>query len=574
MRKTAFLYITLTLAMIIFVSTSFGSKAVGANPDYNIDRVNHTVSVLYNGYVVINDTITTSGQMPNNFLLGFPYKYGPDVLRCLAYNADDRSKTFPVTLDVTLEDRAGFYCVEVDFSKGAPQTFSVEIVLSNVLLTQEVENASVFNLDFPVFPSLTKTTTVCNGSIVLPEGAQYLNGPVDGLNYSQQNLGAFAYNASVVTFSLPEDSIELFEITQLNRQITINEFGEIQSSDTYYITNRSPNTISLVDIVLPSNASNPQAEDQFGRAMPEPEQISLLSNRYEINLTLPVESGKSTIFTISYSLMNEAYFKSPQGANNLAFDMTVFQDINYYVDQASVVFVLPEGARLLSFEDTLNDNSFGISRSVFQETVTVNKKSVTSLDSFAVGVAYEYNPVWLAFRPTMWVWALAIVGSVVVFVWQRTKAPTGAALPAKISTMRPEYIRSFVDSYEEKMKLIFEVDSLEARVQKGRIPRRRYKVQKKTLEMRLNTLSRSLGEVKERMRSAGGHYADLMRQLEVAETEINEAEANVRSIEARYGRGEISLETYRKLLGDYQRRKEKAETTINGILLRLREEIR
>jgi chromosome segregation ATPase len=166
------------------------------------------------------------------------------------------------------------------------------------------------------------------------------------------------------------------------------------------------------------------------------------------------------------------------------------------------------------------------------------------------------------------------VGSVVVIVWQRTKAPTGAALPAKISTMRPEHTRSFVESYEEKMKLIFEVDSLETRVRKGRIPRRRYKVQKKTLEMRLNTLSRNLGEVKERMRSAGGHYADLMRQLEVAETEINEAEANVRSIEARYGRGEISLETYRKLLSDYQRRKEKAETTINGILLRLREEIR
>jgi chromosome segregation ATPase len=124
------------------------------------------------------------------------------------------------------------------------------------------------------------------------------------------------------------------------------------------------------------------------------------------------------------------------------------------------------------------------------------------------------------------------------------------------------------------MKILFEIDSLEAKVQKGRIPRRRYKVQRKTLEMRLSTLARTLADVKERMRSAGGHYSDLMRQLEVAETEINEAEANVKSIDARHSRGEISLETYRKLLGDYQRRKEKAETTINGILLRLREEIR
>jgi septal ring factor EnvC (AmiA/AmiB activator) len=118
------------------------------------------------------------------------------------------------------------------------------------------------------------------------------------------------------------------------------------------------------------------------------------------------------------------------------------------------------------------------------------------------------------------------------------------------------------------------MDALEARVQKGKIPRRRYKVQKKTLEMRLSTLSRDLAEVRQAMRQSGGHHADLMRQLEVAETEINDVEANVKTIDARQSRGEVSTEAYRKLMGDYQRKKEKAETTINGILLRLREETR
>jgi hypothetical protein len=65
-----------------------------------------------------------------------------------------------------------------------------------------------------------------------------------------------------------------------------------------------------------------------------------------------------------------------------------------------------------------------------------------------------------------------------------------------------------------------------------------------------------------------------MRELEVAETGMNEYEANVKTIETRHSRGELSLEAYRKLLGDYQRRKERSEATIKGILLRLREEIR
>jgi hypothetical protein len=78
----------------------------------------------------------------------------------------------------------------------------------------------------------------------------------------------------------------------------------------------------------------------------------------------------------------------------------------------------------------------------------------------------------------------------------------------------------------------------------------------------------------EKMRASGGHYASMMRELEVAEIELNEVETNLRSIEARHSRGELSLEGYRKLLGDYERRREKTETTIDGILLRLREEIR
>jgi hypothetical protein len=235
---------------------------------------------------------------------------------------------------------------------------------------------------------------------------------------------------------------------------------------------------------------------------------------------------------------------------------------------------LPEGAKLLDFEGAAVGESYSIGKGVFQETVTIDKKGVLSSDSFAVGITYEYNPLWLAFRPTMWIWSLTVVGCAVIFVWRRPRAPVGVTVPSKGLQVRPEYIESFVDSYQEKMKIIFEIDSLETKVQKGRIPRRRYKIQRKTLEMRLSTLARTLADVKERMRSAGGHYSDLMRQLEVAETEINEAEANVKSIDARHSRGEISLETYRKLLGDYQRRKEKAETTINGILLRLREEIR
>jgi hypothetical protein len=253
--------------------------------------------------------------------------------------------------------------------------------------------------------------------------------------------------------------------------------------------------------------------------------------------------------------------------------------VNCYIEWASVTFVLPEGARISSFETTLIGSECNIARGVFQETVTMNRGNISLLESGlpsenVLQIVYEYNPLWLSFRSTLWMWALAIVGCTVAVVWKRPKAPAHVTVPAVARRLRPEYIKSFVDAYEDKRKATLELESLENRVQKGKIPRRRYKVQRKTLETRVSTLSRNLAELKEKMRAAGGQYAELMRQLEIAETEINEVEANIKSIEARHSRGEISLEAHRKLLSDYLRRKEGAGTTINGILLRLREEIR
>jgi hypothetical protein len=572
-KRTAWPFIALIVGMVILTSTSFAFGIARANPDYSIQRVSHTVQVLYNGYVLINDTVEVSGQVSGSFLMGFPHKYGPQILGVFAYDADDNF-TFPVSLDVPLEDHVGFYGVEIDFSQKTPQVFTVQFVLSNDLLVQDTQNSTVFTLDFPAFPSLTQPAAVCNASVVLPEGAQYLAGTVDQFIYSKENLSAFTYNASSVTFMVDSNLVQIFDITRLDREITVNEFGEISGSDSYYLTNKGPKAISLVDVVLPANVSDLNAQDQFGRRMESPASIYAQPNWYEINLTLPMDVGRNTTFTVSYDLPSEVYVEALGEANTYAVNITLFSNLGYYVDQVNVDFVLPEGARLVSYTDTPSGGLYDIGKGVFQETVTVSRQGVFSLNSFTVGIAYEYNPLWLAFRPTLWVWTIAIVVCGFAVVWQRSKAPVGIALPAAVSMIRPEFLKSFVDEYEEKMKIVFEIDSLEARVQKGRIPRRRYKVQRRTLETRLSALSRSLTEVKGRMRSAGGHYADLMRQLEVAETELSDVEANVKSIEARYGRGEVSLEAYHKLSGDYQRKKERAESAINGILLRLREEIR
>ena len=581
MRKTSLAMFA--LLMMFLISTSFSIKSVKAassSTEYGIEHVDHKIEVMYNGYLFINDTIKIVGRASDtnaildSFLIGFPYKYGSHVLRYTAY---DTEEAFQMKTNVPLLNHTGFYAAEIVFpeplnaSDGVEHVFNVGFILSNDLLSVSlIGNVTNYTLDFPAYPSFTKIVDACNGSIIVPEDATYISGTMDGLNYSRTDLPELTYLPANVTFSLATQEIQKIDVNELKREISVNGFGHVEGLDTYYLTNKAT-TLDFVDVILPSNTFNHTVKDQFGRNMKEPTLVDEAANLYMVAFKSPLETGNSTRFTIKYNLPAKDYMQ--QENQNLVLDFPLFQNMKWYVKQASVTFVLPEGARISTFESPLSPDSFTISRGIFQETATINKQDVFYMDSFNFRLIYEYNPIWLAFRPSLWIFSLSIVGCIVAVIWRKRKPSVSISVPIVTTRLRSEDVKSFVDAYEEKNKILLELESLEAKVRKGKIPRRRYKVQKVTSETRLTTLNRNLAELKEKMRAAGGQFVDFMRQLEIAETEINEVEANIKSIESRHGRGEISFESHRKLLSDYQRRKEKADTSINGILLRLREEI-
>jgi len=586
LRKAALAFMISTLCMAIIVLSSFASRAVKAtsSQNYSIELVNHRVQVLYDGHVFMTDTIhlvgndSDSAAVISDFIIGFPYKYGDQVVRCMAYNS---STSFQVASNVPLEDRMGFYAVEVTFPQplsvknGSSHVFTVGFILSNSLLQKQggIENVTTYILDFPQYPSLTKIVSLCNASIVTPGEALYISGTVKGLTYSAGNLSSFSYSPATVTFATDPNVISIVDVKELRRLVSINEFGEISASDAYNITNKMQTSLTYVKLDLPANASNVMTEDQFGREMTKPALLSGTISRYNVTFALPVESGRSTIFKVKYNMLT-THLGRQEGSDSYVLTVPLFEELSYYVEQASATFTLPEGARLQSFEKASGGNAYGMTESVYQATLTVTKQSVISLDHFNVKVTYAYSPIWLAFRPAIWVWAVTLVGCVGVFIWRRPKAAASVAAPTLTVKLQPEYLKSFSDSYEEKLKIMAELDSLEARVEKGRIPRRRYKVQRETLRTRLNTLDRTLGDYKQRLRGAGGHYSELMLQLEVAESELGEVGNAWRNDELRHNQGELSLEAFNKRQDDYQSRKADAESKINGILLRFREETR
>ncbi len=585
MKRTARVIGLMLFSLTVLLPLCFEAETVSAQVGYSIQRVDHEVEIMYSGHIIVRDTIRVAGQLANGFMMGFPYKYGANVLEAVAY--DENNNTYPVGLGVKMGDRVGFYGVQVDFGQSNPTQFTVLFVLSNNLI-RDVSNvlteagSTIMELDFPAYPSFEVNAGTCNVSLVLPAVAQSItitkdDGEIDTTKYVRDNLPAFTYAPAEASFTIAVGYIHIVTFEELNRQINIGASGDVSCTDSYRIRNNSTVTVGTLDFGIPVTASNFIIRDEFG-AILATETLSSTQRTRLLNATLAsaLTSGRTSVLSVSYNLPPALSDGSRFGLN-----LVHFPDFDYYVDEATVAFVPPEGARFVEPNLSSLDSMSTLTREIFQDTLTITKTGVSSVDyeipsEETLKVSYEYSPLWLAFRPTMWAFVISLIGAVALAIWRRPKtaAPVRILAPKATVALSPDSIRSFTEAYEEKSRIATELKSLDARAQKGRIPRRQYKVQRRTLEIRSEGVQKSINDLKATFRSAGGVYADLVRQLDYAETELDEVDTSIGVIETRYSRGDLSLENYKKQLADYERRKEKSETTINGILLRLREETR
>ena len=350
---------------------------------------------------------------------------------------------------------------------------------------------------------------------------------------------------------------------------------------------------------MPIEASNVIVRDQFGTSL-NAFLAAYTSNVLLVNITLSsfVELDQSVTLTVEYDLPGATL----QGNRYVLADFQLFPKFQYVVEHARITFNPPEGASLLTPEVGSLEQTSTLIRDTFQDTLTVAEESVSYVDYLSpqqntLQLSYSYNPTWVSFRATFWAAltaALACVGALVyrkVRPAEETYKTRVQKLTERRRTINPEHdnrlteiktgqpitadvINDFLNAYENKKALRAELAALKAKAQKGKIPRRQYKVQKQAIETRLESVNRHLERTKAVFRGSTGSYPDLVKQLDLAEEDLAAAEQNIGLLEWRQSRGEISLEAYKKTVVDYKKMRDKAESAINGILVRLREKTR
>jgi len=576
------------LFVFILLLTFVPSYAHAAKPLDRTDiHVDHVIQVRDGGLVIVNDTIRLSTEPTvrvepiQNFSVGFPFQYGFNLVYCFAYETSNPDVELNVELDVGL-GRLGFYGVNVlfpepiDVSNGASYSFTLVFVFSDMVSSETKES---FRLNFPMYPSLTMEASTCMVKVVLPQDADFVNSsfPVTELDFNitefdsykalshiRSPLKDFTYEPAWLVFNTTT-TFRIIRVEELNREVTLSEWGWVFLSDSYRITNKAEVSLSELKIQLPEGAHSVSARDPVGELSMTLEEGNTTSpTNATISFRSPLGENETGMFTVAYMLPWEGYV-TQRGWNSFNLTLPTPEILGGLVEKLTLDVNLPEGAEVQSS----SINPYSLHRDVFREKISFMFHKVTLFHTFNSSITYNYPIFWASFRPTLWVGVLLAIICVVFLFWRAPRL----AVPVVPTPVPVEELKSFVDTYEEKRRALSELEAIERAMRRRKIPRRRYKVRRRTLESQLSSLSRTLSELREKLQKASPTYADLMRQIEVAETELESVKVDERRVRLRYQRGEISAGAYRKLLDEYRRRKDRAKVAIDGALLRLKEEL-
>jgi len=584
--------ILLTLFILPLLTLAFSPTAKAATTSKPSDvKVNHMVEIRNGGLLTINDTVTLLANQDEtieltNYTLGFPYGYQSNLDYAFAYASGDPNNRMNLTLDASM-GRTGFYGANVVFPTKATITndtsykFTVVFIFSNSITPI---GTTYYNASFPAYPSLTQKASQINLTIITPTGLNYTKSSYENeninftttttgskqyFNYVKNNLTEFSDQHAWLILLKSGTTLDLLQVNELNRNIKFSGYETMTITDSYRIIDKAE-SFATINLKLPTTASSILAYDEFGQISESNTKVAQGNTQTTVTITFtaPYDQNQEAPFSINYQLPWKDHITT-EGWSNFRVTLPFSDNFDWTIKKFTITITLPEGATLNSAPTS---GLYSIQNSAFQNSLSCVFQNATPFQNLQpLTLTYTRAIFWEAFRPALWMGALVTVVGAVVTIWRRAR-PTAATVPSAITRIRAEDLRNFVNQYEDKRRLERELETLEQQARKGKIPRRNYKVRKMTIESRLTSFSRDRKTLEEKIRMAGPKFNDLMRQVEVAEHELEGVEADINRTEIRYRRGEITPAAYNKLLEDAYRRRDRSRTTIDGVLLRLKEE--
>jgi archaellum component FlaC len=378
-----------------------------------------------------------------------------------------------------------------------------------------------------------------------------------------RQLKPFNTTIWIITFS-SASSQNLFTVSA-GRTITITPSDSVQVTDAYNLTNLGP-TVSSIPFIVPKGVSGISATYVLGLEIDQPSTNPTTASNPDGTSTVTFTPAFGSLpynqtvkVKISYALSPSTYLAT-RSLGSFTLNFALFNNVLFYAPTLQTKIVTPVGFRLNSVSGQV-PMSTG-SQIVFQAS------TVSPSSNLGFTVTYQLDPFWATMSPLSWaaLIELALAGSVIaVGIGTRPGAIVGVPV---------ELITRFADLYDEKSSMSMESDKMEEDVARGALNRYDYKQRRRSLDRRMDEIDRALASVKAELSGESSRYQDMIKRLERAEAELQVIRTTSADLKNQNRSGKISRDLYDSLSSDLVRRKEKAQQTIDTVIINLREEIR
>ncbi len=386
------------------------------------------------------------------------------------------------------------------------------------------------------------------------------------------NVNPYSYQPTNISLDIDVGrGIPLISYIQLERQFTIDPWGYLQVIETHRLQLDSINPYNdwrTISTTLPQGSEFIKAYDSISNLSTIITHLGNQTQRTSINVQLQYRPELSDIyqFFIEYRCPLDYYQTIAQ--NRFFLSINPYFGHPWIIRHQITEFVLPAETRLL----TLPAGAEITTSMSGQYLVKFHDYNVSRFQKAEYVFSFVY-PAQLAYQRPM---IFALVLSVICLAYVAAR---------RVPIFREEEIitvRAAIDStllsdfcalYGEKIALLLQTERLERSMLTHKISKPRYRKERKLFERKLRSLERDLQGRARPLIEAGGKYESSIRQLELLEAERVSSIEALRALEQRYKQKRVTPAVYQKLRADLEKRRDKANSGMDRVLIDLREEI-
>ncbi len=566
--------LVLSLLLLAILSTQLPGPATAQTPCTSSTctaTVNRSIATNNWGVTFVSDQFTmTLGSSPvSQIALGIPSALSSKLRFTEAVDSQlNPLRISPPSNPLTLPSGGNYSAIDIAFpsAKTGGYSFNLTSVYSDMLNFNST--SSSFTFAFEPFPLTDGTYNVTSAQLSVKTGdwpspkVSSVNGTFASATFMAQTTTLKPYNTTVatMTFSSSGTAQSIFDVVA-NRTIALAQTGSIQVTDFYNMINRGHDLSSLA-LPLPRNVQTATASDIIGV-------VSTLTAATATDGTntvtfIPrfgtVKAGAESSVRITYALPIQSYLIS-KGLGRFELSFRLLDNVKFFEPTLQMKIVTPMGFRLDSFS--------GQTFTTSGNQILVAVSTATPMSNLSFTMDYQIDPFWASLSALGW--AGLAVGSLAAIVLVVGATSTAGVA---VSGAPSELIGRFVELYDEKSAMRLEAEKMDEDLARGALNRHEYKRRRRVIDLRIAELDRTLAPVKDQLSKANPRYQDMIRRLERAEADIQVVRTTSADLRNQYRSGRIARELYESLISDLAKRKEKAQQTMDTIVINLREETR